>query len=109
MSERIRRNLFRLFLYCEILLVILYFFKDITDSNKKITYIEKERLKLETIKKATILDGEKKTLIETNGGQLYILEKNGVSYGYENKSLDSAIRYVLSAVLFVSVMALALT
>ncbi len=117
MSETVKHNLFRATLYGGIFLIILYFFNGFMDSNKKITYINKERFKPELITKATILDGDKNLLVETKENQLFIiedfdkaaLERSGISYGHENKTIDTAIKYVLSVVLFVFVMLLAIT
>jgi hypothetical protein len=116
-SESSKHNLFRLFLYGGIFLIILHFFNIIIDANKKITYIEQAKLDIKTIKKATVLDGDKNLLIETQNDTLYIvpdfdrqaLEQNGISYGHENKTFDEVSKYTLSILLFIFVLLLALT
>jgi len=115
-SEAARHNLFRVFLYSGIFLIVAYFFNDIMESNKKIIYTEKEMLFSIKIKKAVLLEGEQKLLVESDKGQLYIVDANKswvesskIEYSNENKTADEITRYILSGLLFVLVILLSVT
>ncbi len=116
MSETARHNIFRVFLYGGIFLIVAYFFNDIMESNKKIIYVEKEALSSMKIKKAVLLEGGQKLLVESGNGQLYIVDANKswvesskIEYADENKTADEITRYILSALLFVLVILLSVT
>jgi len=116
-SESAKHRFFTAFLYVVIFFTIVYFFNLIMDSNKKIIYMPKEELKLGLIDKAVILEGDKKILLETKGGHFVItegigkeeLERNKISYTYENTTLDEITKYILGTVLFASVVMLTIT
>jgi hypothetical protein len=116
-SEEAKHRLMTLSLYVGIFLMLFYFFNLVMDANKKITYIDQNQLKIETISKATILEDGKNLMIETEDGKLYIvrdfdkkaLEQKGISFSHENRTLDSVVKYVLSAALFGFVIMLSIT
>ena len=117
MSPDVKHNIFRVALYVAIFLIIAYFFTVILDNNKKITYTTMQEINISNAAKLTILNDNKKLLVEDKNGRLFIVEKfdkstldySGVSYGYENQILDEIIKYVLSAALFVCVILLSIT
>lgn len=116
-SEEAKHRLITLSLYVGIFLILFYFFNLFMDANKKIVYIEQNQLKIEMIKKATILEEDKNLMVETEDGRLYIirdfdkkaLEQKGISFSHENRTLDNTVKYVLSAALFVFVIMLSIT
>lgn len=117
MSSDTKHHIFRVALYVGIFLCIAYFFNLIMDANKKITYIEANEFNISNAKKATVLDGDQNLLVEDKYGKVFIVEnfdkklldRSGVSYGYENKTIDTAIKYGLSIALFIMVILLAVT
>ena len=117
MSENAKHNALRVFLYGGILFIVVYFFNDLVDSTKKMTYISNAQFEPRNIKKAVILEGDKNLLIETDSGMVFvvvdfdkkILEHHKISYTHENKTMDSVIRYTLSACLLIMVLFLSIT
>lgn len=117
MSENAKHNALRVFLYGGILFIVVYFFNDLVDSTKKMTYISNAQFEPRNIKKAVILEGDKNLLIETDSGMVFVvvdfdkamLEKNNISYSHENNTLKQGVRYALSALLLIFVLLLSIT
>ena len=117
MSEAAKHNALRMFLYSGILFIVIYFFNDLVDSSKKMTYINNSEFQPKNIKKALVLEGDKNLLVETEYGAVFvvvdfdktILEKHNISYSYENNTLKQGIRYALSALLLIFVLLLSIT
>lgn len=116
-SENAKHNALRVFLYGGILFIVVYFFNDLVDSTKKMTYISNAQFEPKNIKKAVILEGDKNLLIETDSGMVFVvvdfdkamLEKNNISYSHENNTLKQGVRYALSALLLIFVLLLSIT
>lgn len=116
-SENAKHNALRVFLYGGILFIVVYFFNDLVDSTKKMTYISNAQFEPKNIKKAVILEGDKNLLVETDSGMVFvvvdfdkaILEKNNISYSHENNTLKQGVRYALSALLLIFVLLLSIT
>ncbi len=117
MNEAVKHNALRIFLYSGISLIVLYFFNDLLDSSKKMTYINNAEFEPKNIKKAVVLDGDKNLLVETQNGMVFVvvdfnktvLEKNNIDYSHENNTLKQIIRYALSAILLIFVLLLSIT
>ena len=116
-SENAKHNALQVFLYGGILFIVVYFFNDLVDSTKKMTYISNAQFEPKNIKKAVILEGDKNLLIETETGMVFVvvdfdkamLEKNNISYSHENNTLKQGVRYALSALLLIFVLLLSIT